>query len=162
MFSCFNHFKKIKSGGFTLVELLVAVSVFTVALVLFSQVYVNALKTERIGLAYINNITSAEYALDYTTRDIRMGTQFKKSGNNLVFVSRKGENITYSLKNNQVYRNTYPITPPDLKVNSLQFDLSGGSIPLISIQVALEDQTQQVVSLRTKVSPRMIYTILSK
>ncbi|MGE4554569.1 MAG: prepilin-type N-terminal cleavage/methylation domain-containing protein [Candidatus Paceibacterota bacterium] len=167
-------FKKITSGkGFTLMELLVATMIFVVGVVLFSQIYISVLRTEKIAYGFLNNISSLEYAIDFITREIRMGKDFQVQGDNtLVFNNRNNENITYYLSNNQIYRRVdnktpYPITPLGLTIKELAFKKEGG-LPFQRITLTLtfslpfKEGVVAESTLKTTVTPRLVYTILNR
>jgi len=168
--------KKIKKEncyGFTLMELLVALMVFTTAIILFSQIYIRVLQSERIAYGYVDNISSLEYALDFLTREIRMGTSFSiLNPSTLTFRNRSGEVVKYYLSNNQIFRevgsNKYPITPLGIKVNNLFFALAG-SPPLTRVDIEASFSTEfkkegfeAQSTIKTSVTPRIIYTIVNR
>jgi prepilin-type N-terminal cleavage/methylation domain-containing protein len=168
--------KKIKKEnfyGFTLMELLVALMVFTTAIILFSQIYIRVLQSERIAYGYLNNVSSLEYAIDFLTREARMGTSFSlPNSSTLIFNNRNGKLVKYYLSNNQIFRevdsNKYPITPLGIKINNLVFSLAG-SPPLRRIDIEISFSTEfkkegfeAQSTMKTSVTPRIIYTIVNR
>ncbi len=167
-----NRLLKNSIKGFTLIELLVATMVFTVAIVLFSQIYVNVLKSERIAYGYLDNISGLEYTIDFMSREIRMGTSFQNPNyTTLRFKNRDGQLVEYYLSNNQIYRKVnsqaYPISPPKITIKSLNFSLQGDP-PLQRVSISLTFSTSfkegllAESTIQTSVTPRIIYTIVNR
>lgn len=132
--------------AFTLVELLVAVSLFLVAITITVGVFVRSLKTQRVANSIMSVNSSASLAIEQMAREIRQGVFFTVSGNSslcsgeqfdqLEFQRYKGGGfipIVYRLNraSGRIERtegNGAPsaLTSPDVKVQRLCFALSGG------------------------------------
>ena len=66
------NFKKIKNGGFTLVEMLVAISVFITVLGASSAIFVDVIRNQKRVLANHELLNQTSYVLEYMGRAIRM------------------------------------------------------------------------------------------
>lgn len=58
--------------GFTLAEVLVAVSVFSILVVIMSSAFIHALKIQRYNLAHQGLLDQTSFAMEYMSRHIRM------------------------------------------------------------------------------------------
>ena len=63
---------KIKKGGFTLIEILVTVAIFTSIFSIISGLFLSALKTQKRALASQDLIKEASYIMEYMSRQLRM------------------------------------------------------------------------------------------
>lgn len=139
--------------GFTIVELMVATSLFLVLLSVAILTFVQALRTQQTitELAAAND--NATLSLEQMTREVRTGNTFEESTSSLLrFNNYKGEKVNYKLITNLndisnpnddtrsiglcVGTCHYPnpvdtdfnaITAPEVKVDKLAFFLSGQS-----------------------------------
>jgi len=116
-----------KYAGLTLIEMLVAVSVFVLTLTGLIQIYISSLRSERLAYDLLNAENSVRYAIELISRDVRMGQGFKlESSNSLRFTTyyegESGQDVTYKLEDNQLKRNNISITP-----NSITLTPLGGS-----------------------------------
>ena len=64
----------IKQGGFTLLEMLVAISVFGIVIIIIAGIFSMSLKSQRKALAISAAQESARYLLESMTKEIRMST----------------------------------------------------------------------------------------
>jgi len=116
-----------KYAGLTLIEMLVAVSVFVLTLTGLIQIYISSLRSERLAYDLLNAENSVRYAIELISRDVRMGQGFQlESSNSLRFTTyyegESGQEVTYKLEDNQLKRNDISITP-----NSITLTPLGGS-----------------------------------
>ena len=70
---------KSKSRGFTLVEVLVSVSLFVMVMIALSQVYISVIRSERIAYALLNSENNIRNGLEVMARSIRLGKNFEIS-----------------------------------------------------------------------------------
>ncbi|MBU4348664.1 type II secretion system GspH family protein [Patescibacteria group bacterium] len=67
----------LKSGaGFTMIELLVAISVFSIIIAVVSGIFITSLRSHRTSLALISANSDAQLVLEQMTRMIRKGEDF--------------------------------------------------------------------------------------
>lgn len=126
-------FKSKKEKGFTIVELLVAMSVFAVLLTVAVGVFVRVIRTQRNLVHRMNINNNAGSVLEQITRDLRTGYNFCpvdfENGekcdlietNSLVFTNRNGDSINYSLVNKAVKKDGIQLTASDVEINRLKF-----------------------------------------
>ncbi len=178
-----QNFPKENLGGFTLIEVLVAMTLFVATLVLLSQIYVSAMRSERVAYALLQNEESVRYALDTMSKTIRMGkgTSFNISDDkksldfDYYYVDPTGNNtgwqhITYTFENNTITRDflgaaNLSLLPESVKITSGTFGLT----PLKSDQQAEVTISFTAISkvgdreypfqIRTAVTPRLLFDV---
>ncbi|MEK7114752.1 MAG: prepilin-type N-terminal cleavage/methylation domain-containing protein [Patescibacteria group bacterium] len=113
--------------GFTIIELMVAMTIFIVVISISSGVFINSLKTQRSVLALMAANDNASLTIEQISREIRTGSEFQTngSGDRLEFVSAGGNPVIYQLQNNSIRRNGEAITAGNVKVEYLLFKLQG-------------------------------------
>ncbi len=127
--------------GFTLIELMVAVSVFAMVMMLASGAYLVMLDTSQRAQASATGIDNLAFALTTMTRTIRTGTQYNcntptggdcNSGATLYFTDQNGDKIEYSLppSSGTIYESINggaptPLTEPSVQVQNLTFVVNG-------------------------------------
>jgi len=125
-----------KKEGFTLAELIVAMSVFIILTTIAVGVFIQTLRSQRflIDLMAINN--NAGLVLEQISREIRTGYNFSTStGSNvgcsakLCFINYEGNKVSFDLVNDRVVRKendlvSIPISAPDVLVKNLSFLVS--------------------------------------
>lgn len=95
-------------NGFTAVELLVSVALFTTIVAISSGVFIRSLRTQRAIVAFIAANSNASLTIEQLAREIRTGQTFCTGTNsgcavqsgsykNLVFTNAKGEKVKYEL-----------------------------------------------------------------
>ncbi len=131
---------KITSGknhsGFTLVELLVAMSVFIIITVVAVGAFIQSLKSERHLVTQISVANDVNTALEQMARAIRTGYLFSatapdsQGNNSLSFIDYSGASSTYSIGSGGLLEredgtgNTVPITSNDVVIRQLSFVVS--------------------------------------
>ncbi len=143
-----------KNKGFTLVEILVSIAIFTIFISAVMEFFVSALKNQLRTLERQSLLDSVSYSVDYTARALRMakkdlsgncitsGFNFKNpEGNPLVirFLNAHGKCQEFLLQNNQLQvelssdnssanlASPEPLTSSKIVVNSLNFRAWGAS-----------------------------------
>ena len=81
--------------GFTMVELLVAMSLFLVTISIATGTFIQTLRGQRTTVAVIAANNNASLTLEQMAREIRTGTKFSKSGDDLEFTNARGEQVVY-------------------------------------------------------------------
>ncbi|PIV10165.1 MAG: hypothetical protein COS49_01990 [Candidatus Portnoybacteria bacterium CG03_land_8_20_14_0_80_41_10] len=115
---------EMKNKGFTLVELLVALAVFSLVVVAMSATAVSVIKSQRKGFALQEGQETARYLLESVSKEIRMSTIDSSSGENessLSITNAKGENVDYRFNSQKLQRQVnggvwQDLNPFDLKV----------------------------------------------
>ena len=168
-----------KNRGFTLIELMVAVAIFTIVMMVsmgavFSVVSANR-KSQSLNVV-INNLN---FAFESMIRDLRTGTDYVVTGNDQVsFVDRNGNDVSYYLYENRdgdsVIYKEYPddaslpqgeITDPEVFIDQLTFDLVGdgedGRQLLLRIHLQGKtgnpaNNTESTFNIETLIAPRSL------
>ena len=104
--SCRRLRRASPSGGFTLVEIIVALGLFAIVMMLSSGAYLIMIGADRQAQSIASGINNLSFALSDMTRSIRTGTDYSCSGtgtngcpaggSSLSFTDSSGTNITYS------------------------------------------------------------------
>lgn len=156
------------SKGFTLVELLVGMTVFLVAIIIGTAVFINGLKTERQLVAEMAVNNSANLVLEQIARDIRTGYDFSLIGEErLDFKGRDGENISYNLapeaaiKRTVGTRGALSMTGTGVNVRVLKFFVHnrGDCDPwrvTIAMRVSPASNLDKIYNIQTTVSSRVL------
>jgi prepilin-type N-terminal cleavage/methylation domain-containing protein len=154
--------------GFSLIEMLVVVLIFTIVMGIAVGVFTTALKLQKYNLAYQQLLSQVSYAMEYMDRSIRMavkengafgcigaGQNYQNPGgviSSINFVDYKGQCQQFYLNGSQVRsRNTgisgnaiLDLTSTDFTVTMLRFVISGdaaGSQPRVTIIMEIEAKT---------------------
>jgi len=99
-----------KSKGFTLVEVLIVLALFIVAVTVTSQIYINLIKASILAQDMQLSLDNVRFAVEKIWLDIKNGTDFRPSGTSLVFQDRKcrlvkiykkDDNLIYEVGNKQ-------------------------------------------------------------
>lgn len=162
--------KRINQKGFTLLELLVSVSIFiiivTMAMGSLVVIYQANRQTASIRLALDN----ANFALNAMSRDIRLGRNFSCQGgcigsDNISFTSFNGSDVTYKITDNDTISkkvdagNELPLTANRYQINTLRFTQSAESPKFITIYMngtVTNGEFSTDFDLQTSVSSRQI------
>lgn len=152
---------KIQEKGFTMVELLVAMSLFMVFVVIASGSFVRALRTQRAVVSLIAANDNGSLSIEQMTREIRTGFGFSLTGNDLNFTNANGTQITYRLNNStniiekgEEGDNFKPITATNVRINKLNFYLQGqldgdGYPPRITIVINISPNIPTIKNIST-------------
>jgi len=168
--------------GFTLVEMLVAVTVFFLVISISTGLFVSAIRIHRYNLLYQSLLNQASYIMEYMSRSLRMaeksngtictsfsGKSYDYTPNEIRFVnSNNNECWEFSLSplgNLQVVKNygdPIYLTSGNLKINQFNIDVSGdvpGHQPKVTFVLDVEMKKGDLpwaprVKLQTTVSQR--------
>lgn len=176
-----NRFVLIREHqGFTLVELIVAVGLFSVIVSIAIGGFVRAFRTQRQVAGLIVANSNVSLALEQMAREIRTGRNFCRpdaQGNptcppspsdRLVFVNSAAETVTYRLNGDVIERGVGSIfeniTGDNVNIRYLRFILFGhlrgdGWPPRITVSVGVSSKkggSEAVVSVQTTVSARLL------
>ena len=167
--------------GFTVIELIVSMSLFLILVALATGTFIQALRTQKIVTELSAANDNATQAMEQMAREIRTGRDFSKLKNdstlNLINYDQKA--VTYKLIGETIYRcfgeiidvkacaNDFdfkPITASEVKISSFKFILNGeqpgdGLPPRVTIMlsvVGLKDKDIIKMNLQTTVSARIL------
>jgi len=158
-----------KRDGFTIVELLVALSLFAIVVSVVAGVFASSMRTQRAVTMLMAANDNASLVLEQMSREVRTGFQFSISlgGNKLRFINQYGEPVSYELNDSvgSLERNGVSLTSENVLVNYLSFGLLGEEVGdgqstrvIIRIGVSSTDERVKdiVTSLQTSVSSRQL------
>lgn len=128
--------------GFTMIQLLVGISIFTIVMAVSMGAILSALDANRKAQAMQTAMNSLNYGLESMVRHIRFGTDYRcgsgdcPNGAGSMVVNFKGVNMRYRVHNGRLERleetspgsGSYaqkPITGPDIEIEDLQFYVTG-------------------------------------
>ena len=124
------------SGGYTLIELMVAVGLFALIMMLASGAYLVMINVNRQTQAVATGINNLAFVLESMTRSIRTGSGYTQiTKKELSFTDQQGRAITYRRDTQQgvsgpvgdITANGVALTAPAIDITSLAFVLSGGT-----------------------------------
>lgn len=155
--------------GFTIIELLVAMTVFLIVVAITSGIFIRTIRTQRIITNMSTSLNNATLALEQIAREARTGYMFYSPDEaTLRFYNAQGEYIEYSLDTDpqtdrgQIQRGTVggdrsPITSERTDVDRLHFEIKDGADPaLVTVAVRASVEGNIKVDLQTSVSSRVI------
>lgn len=160
---------KFQERGFTMVELLVALTFFAIVVSVSTGVFVNSLRTQRAVTALMAANNNASLALERMTREIRTGARFSvtSGGSGLRFTDQNGQLVNYGWNETDGFltRNGISLTGDNVKVDYLIFNLMGegigdGQSTRVNIRLGISADDARVgdvvTSLQTSVSSRQL------
>lgn len=152
--------------GFTLIEMIVAVGVFTVAITLSLASFLNISAVQKKAEAFrlVNN--NLNFALESMVREIKTGSGYSSSdGSSLTITNGAGEIVTFSLDAKQIKRqlkdgNLLALTAPEVQITNLKFILAASGQPMVTILIngVIEEkgEIKSHLNLQTTVSQRKL------
>lgn len=126
-------------AGFTILELLVSVSIFTIVIFISLTSVVVIFANNRKSDSLRSSVDNANFAFEVMTREIRFGLDFTcdgarscQNGSSLSFTGSDGRDITYSTEQGRLVRSingeeNFPLTSSRFTVDTMNFTLTGGS-----------------------------------
>lgn len=121
-----------KTKGFTLIEMMVAVTIFTIVALMVSTIFVTMANAYRHAQAMKIVMDNLNFAMDTMVLDLKNGYSYecKSSVNNecvsLSFRSLIDDNpVVYSFKDNSLMLDNSSLTSPEIEVNNLFFRIQG-------------------------------------
>ena len=152
--------------GFTLIEMIVAVGVFTVAITLSLASFLNISAIQKKAEAFraVNN--NLNFAMESMVREIKTGSNYSSiADSSLTITNNSGIKITFFLENNQIKRQVedddpLALTAPEVKITNLKFIISSGPQPMVTILIngVIEEkgEIKSHLNLQTTVSQRKL------
>ncbi len=142
--------------GFTLVEMIVAVFLFTVVMLVAVAALVAVMDANRRVQSTKVVMNNVHFALESMTRDIRTGGEYQAlSETDFAFVDKDGCDVTYALVKNETSNGSTivrsvdpgkgscakpqtenaPVTAPEVDVSFMGFYMGGGAQPSVKIVI---------------------------
>ena len=145
---------KNNENGLTMIELIVAIGIFSLVVVMVVGIFVLAISTQRRITALKNVDDNIRFTLESMAREIKTGKNFSSSASLLSFLNARGESVVYRLNASTIEKssdggtNYSAVTGSEVTINYLNFYLSGQAVgdnmePRITITI---DATSQVGS----------------
>lgn len=125
--------KDSRRSGFTIVELLVAMTVFSIVVAIATGAFIRALRTQRQLVAFAAANSNVSLVLEQMAREVRVGRSFVQGGTSeLTFTNARGERVTYEYENagtGVIYRRAgnaeaQQLTSDNVDVRNLRFRLA--------------------------------------
>lgn len=125
--------KSNRSSGYTLVELIVAIGLFSFVMTLSSGAYLMMIGLNRKAQGVATGINDFSFALETMARDIRTGSAYSCGGlgdcpngaSSFSFLNRNGTLVTYSLSGSTLIKTISSaqstLTDPSVTISSLTF-----------------------------------------
>lgn len=153
--------------GYTLIELVVAMTLFVTAFGLVSAAFASIMKTQREIVAFIAANDNAVTAIEQISREMRTGTDFSSGGSSLTFTNARDESVTYRLSNGRLERGIggifYPITANNVRISRVNFirNQQVGFPPRFTTAVEANPVArgleQTFINLQNTISPRILF-----
>ncbi len=151
--------------GFTLLEMIVAIAVFTVVMTMAMEAVLNVNRAQKKVESFRAVSDNLNFALDAMSREIRTGNITFGDDGILKLTNSKGESVTYQLTSGQLVRTAdtvnFPLTDPKINIDYFNFALSGEAPgdnlqPLVRINISatsgVKAKEQSRINLQTSVS----------
>lgn len=171
--------KNQKNAGFTIIELMVATSLFLVIISIVSGVFVKSLRIQRGALGLIEAASNAELAIEQMAREMRTGTTFNvfQESKSVSFKNVNGNMMTYNWNSETKklecletgdYSDKHcssaapqPITANNVSINNLKFTFFNGAPAdpyppriTITLKIASLKNPASEVNIQTTISSR--------
>lgn len=151
-----------KNGGFSLVEILIVISLFVVVSLIVGQALFSTIKGSTKSDLTIKVRQNGNYALSVMERMLHSATSISCTSQLITYRDSNGADSALECKNNSIYLNNNSLLPSDVYAScSFTCPLEGGTttvnISAIFTQVPASGQTVQEkisVPLQTKVRLR--------
>lgn len=149
-----------KEAGFTLIEAVVAVSMFLILLGAIMSVFTTFTRQQRYGITQATLLGEAQNALETLEREVRTGfsNTFSGGASTLRLTNQNGTPITYARSSDgRITRQGVPVTSLAVDVRSLEFVVRAPGVdPGTPPQVPILTGEQGRVTVRMQVCPRGI------
>jgi prepilin-type N-terminal cleavage/methylation domain-containing protein len=133
--------KNKRTGGYTLIELIVAVGLFAIVMLLASGAYLMMISLNRHAQGIATGINNLSFAVETMTRSIRTGSLYSCGGlgdcpggaSSFSFMDTNGLTVSYSLADSAIQEtidgSARTLTDPSVTVSSLTFYVVGTGKP---------------------------------
>ncbi len=136
--------KKGKQAGFTLIELMVASSIFIIVMVISIASVLSIVDVNRKAQSINSVMTNISFALESMIRDIREGSNYCATGTygcpptvnsqSISFRNSLDQTVTYSYLNGSIMKSVNggpasSITAPEVQITNMSFSIKGNGQP---------------------------------
>jgi len=120
--------------GFTLIELIVAIGVFSLIVLAMVTISFSVIQSQRKAFALQVTQEASRYILESMGKEVRTSKINSPDSPTiqvtvLDITNARGENVVYQFMNNRVYRQGEPLSPTNLEVNG-GFYISKRTLPV--------------------------------
>jgi len=159
--------------SFTIIEMLVAVAIFTLVMGMATGIFVSALRVQRQSLASQQLLDQTSYLMEYMSRAIRMAkkdmsgvctgtlkSNYGFAGQCLKFVNYKDGCQQFCLDGERLKdQDGNYLTSPSLKVKDFNVNLSGETQtddfqPKVTVFLNIEGKERSKIKIQTTISQR--------
>lgn len=170
-----------RAAGFTLLEMIAALGVFSVIIIIFSATFLSLLNAERRTQIAANVQDNLRFALEVMAKEIRTGTGYSipssPSNTSITFTNADNVPVTYRLSGSDLLSNPcnlnpcigkvisgkfLPLTSKQISVQKLEFYPLSGSQPSVQIVIRARAMVQNVeteLTVQTTISKRKVGNI---
>lgn len=166
MLKCLNE------KGFTLIEIIVAISVFVFVITSVSGIFVTALKLQRRSIAYQQVLDQTSYLMEYMSRSVRMAKKdisgacitaklnYEFSASCLEFLNYKNQCQQFCLDSGRIQNeNGDYLTSANLNISSFNVSLLGHTQnddiqPKAAISLEVNGKENAEIRIQTTISQR--------
>ncbi len=133
-----KHFVTELSKGFTLIELMVSIALFSVVVAIVAAAFTSLLSQNRIALATNNISNNLSFVVDSMERSIRTGSGYSANASysgggaaSFSFTDDQGNPVTYSSSGGSITEcygsgcTASPMTDPNITISYLRFYVQG-------------------------------------
>jgi prepilin-type N-terminal cleavage/methylation domain-containing protein len=163
--------KRNNNKGFTLIEVLVATSIFVLTMMVLSQIFISVIQSEKLAYALLDTENIIRNNLEYMARAIRMGTKFSSPDNSQIcFQNSRGQNQCFQFQGEslvEILNGTNPLidaSKSSVKIKKGTFylyysDPTSNRQPIIRIQIWAQTEVRGQnydFKVETAVTPRTL------
>lgn len=163
-----------KNFGFTLIEILIAITIFMIIVVAFMGLFTSAFSSQRRSLNSAYLLNNVSYTTEYMGRALRMaqkdieGACLSAKANyessdydNIKFLNYNGECQEFYLEQGKIMVSkdgiSQALTPADLIIESIRFEILGGSQedlfqPKVSFSLKMKTTKEPVESISVQIT----------
>lgn len=146
--------------GFTLIEMIVAIAVFTVVMTITLATYLNVSDIQRKASALRSINDNLNFSLEVMSREIMENRNYacipSSPCNSFSSTNSNGETIVYSLNNNSIERRVdagiLTLTSPDIKINSLVFKTYEGISEQPMVTIIISGSAGEKIKIETRLN----------
>ena len=162
--------------GFTLVEVLVTVLIFTVVILIAAGIFASAIRAQRYNLAYQELLDQTSYVMEYMSRQIRMAkkatdnscipqdTNYHTISEDIKFIDQDEKCTEFLIDSGQLTERKegtteLPITSPYLTVDDFDVTIDGDAAgdneqPCVEISLKINGKEDTSIKIQTTISQR--------
>jgi prepilin-type N-terminal cleavage/methylation domain-containing protein len=149
-----------RSGGFTLIEMMVSVALFAIVVMISMTAILSIVDSTKKAQSLKSVMNNLNFALETMTRSIKTG-EIIYFNNPQIFINVTDQNsipLLYKLEDGAIKRNGIAITAPEVIVDSLMFYPAGSVQPSVVIvvqgTVKLSERVTSKFSIQSTVTQR--------